>query len=319
MLTLPFRAPDDALKAMIRHSLPTLVAYLCAAWVALAAPGRADEPTSVPEATITLPDSLTPEIISGLVARLTDDEVRQTLIEVLNREAAKAVPVPDERTGLTAFIESRAAELDRQVGYLWLGASFALVELPGVIAKWGGGRGAWGAVLDTLALAVMLTIGGAAAALVYRRSGAVRARIDRLTAGGFGARLVHALYRAMLDLAALAVFGVIAIGLILALTPGEGPERPIAISAVAAVAMPWLVAMVLRFLFAPTAPELRLIRLGDEDAGLIRRWVMRVTIVESVGWLLNAGGMALKLGYEIYFLIIASVGTVVAALIIWMI
>jgi len=285
--------------------------------------GAAEGPTSA----IVLPDRLTAEQVDGLLAGLTDAQVRQLLSAELHREAeAKAAAQRGGDGGLGVWLvqvrlsfEHSADMLRMRAGQLALG----LDQLPGALAesinKVAGGRGFRGFLGQLASLAVLLAVGMAGYWLVRRLLAARRERVEALSAAGFGARLTGGALRSVYNLLAIGAFALVAMGLSAVFFAAGGADRTFVVTYITGVLIILGAELLSRFLLAPEATSLRLVPLGDATARFLHRWFVRLAAVATIAWL-TAGLLILTgMPLDAHLIVVLLTGAIVAAMLIVMI
>ncbi len=218
-----------------------------------------------------LPDPLTSEAVREMVARMSDDDVRQMLLERLDAVAA----------GSEASEIPSAGSLIDGLGAVWTAFYSPIVEsivrVPTLVTKqievfanFGAAFGGGGIITLFGLLLVVLAAGYAAELAVtkllqHRRRAAEKPDSSSLTStlGFLAARLVR-------ELLGLAVFYVVirALGAAL-LTPEQILILAPAVRLL--ILVPRLIAALSRFALAPNQPELRLVSLSDHWAKYLHR------------------------------------------------
>jgi hypothetical protein len=260
-----------------------LVAVTSLAAVALPGPvlakGEAPPPAAEP---VALPEPLTKEAVQGLVARLSDTQVRELLLAQLERTAVASAGPPAKDT--MGAMEAAAGQLrDRLVEVLKAGR-----ELPGVvpfaIRTFVGDRSRAGVALALLLLAAILAAGWAAEWLFVRLTRVMRRQLLEASGGGIWAEAGRLLARLALELVGLLLYAAAAILLFVALWQGHVPTRELLASVLFGVLIVRAVSLVTRFLLAPATPAARLLPFDDPAAAQLARDVGRATTVYASAW-----------------------------------
>ncbi|MDP6565921.1 MAG: mechanosensitive ion channel [Alphaproteobacteria bacterium] len=154
-----------------------------------------------------------------------------------------------------------------------------------ILGRLGGfGGSAWTAILATLAV---IFLGLGARALTLRQTRGFRHGLEQ--AGGTTLqRLLRLTLRALLDLLGIAAYAIIGFGLTEFLYPSTSLDQAFVFGYLTAVLIIVSVEVVLRFVLAPSAPALRLIRIDDDLARLLHRALFRLTLAASLVWLTTA-------------------------------
>jgi small-conductance mechanosensitive channel len=268
---------------------------------------------------VALPEHLTQAEVRDLLSRLSDDQVRQLLLQQLDKVAdQEAKATTDDKPRMSTFHEKLAA----MHGRLSLMGS-AIGELPFlgsfVVDRLAEGRSPshiWTVLLFT----AIVFAGGAAGEWLFRRlftRVAVHPRSD--APESLVNKLCILLMRAVIDLLGIAVFGLCATGIFFAFYQDHVPTRVVMATLFWIVIYIRLVNVGARFLLAPKAPTLRLPPLGDEAArGVYKRVVVLAGILIVAVFLsrlfdqLGVGeGMSLLIGRITSFVVLASFAYVI--------
>ncbi len=229
-----------------------------------------DEQTTTP---VLADEDLTPEAVSEMVSRLSDQEVRDLLLQRLN--AVAEANDGDEETGsIIAFLPEAAAGVGVAV-------ADSFIRLPMLLDGQVRSFGNFMAerefqdvmrLIGTLLLAI--AIGLAAEWLVNRFAQRWREEIQsRRTSDNLGEALRLLGLRLLLDVIGLVVFALVSRAVVTNLLPPEEVEigRIIMINL---IMIPRLMAAMSRFFLAPTRPDLRIVHTDDETARYVHRhWI----------------------------------------------
>ncbi len=258
----------------------------------------------------------TPDLVDALVARLTDAQVRDTLIEVLNRQAEAQREGPAEAAqpllaGLIRDIEALALEVSRQLGFLWAGVRFGGPTVDQALDRLSGGEGGAQLVRWLVSFALALSTGLVAAAVVRRALARRRGKADAPAGVGGNDRWSRAGGRAAGEAMSLLAFLLVTMGLSIALLRPAGPFSVLATSIVAAVGAGWTCRILSRAVLSPDGAGMRLVPLDDGDAGFLHRWIVRIVTLAVLAYLTADALVVLTLGFEAYFLFVAGAGLLV--------
>jgi len=230
-----------------------------------------------------LPDPLTKEAIRELAARLTDAEVRQLLIQQLDRAAAPANAKPDDMGGMVMSMEKDAQVARQRAGELLQ----ALAQLPDTLAavheNFTKGREPGHLLLVAEYLAAVLALAYLVELLYRRAVRAHRRRLDEQQGEGFAAQSARNLLRFLFDLSGIALFGAVVLGIFYAVYQGHEPTRLLVLTVIGAVVLFRLVALGSRLLLEPRAPALRLLPFADATARRINSGVLQVAVLYLAG------------------------------------
>jgi small-conductance mechanosensitive channel len=245
--------------------------FLTSAAASAAAPGP-DTANGQASSTPVAPESLSEREREELLARLSDEQVRDLILTVWARgQASNGAQSQNAMEGLAA-----RAELFRSNFRATLEA---IPQLPGAVALFFGsmipeGSGALHLVVVALGLALVLGVGFLGRYLFQRGTAGLEARLsaERLEAESSKLRRLISLW--MLHMLGIGVF---ALGTMLAfflLHGGHPPVRLLAISYVGATVVLLALQSTSKFLFAPGKPGLRAVPLTDSDAIAVHRSVV---------------------------------------------
>jgi len=264
---------------MTRRLLPWLLVAVLGVFVAPAGPLRAasDDSGSI---VVTLPPDLDAAERSSLVQAL---DALDRPVAVEDAAAGTAVGSPSD-----ARIAKAMAHLD--------GAIHSWHELPGVVGRWwqslstSAGSPSSSTVMLLMLLAV--AIGAAAEWLLDRLLGRWRRTCNAARPNRFVGRLGYALAWVGLELVGIAAFALVALLVGWLLLPAANDPRFTLAVTVAAIAKARAILTLIRFIFSPFRPALRLAHMPDGDARTLWRWAAATAVVVAF-----AGGLrALLLG-----------------------
>lgn len=247
--------------------LVTLAALLAPAAQAQNAP--APEPAPVP-----LPVLLTPDEIDKLLAGLSDEQVRQVLIDQLYRQAAEqARPAQSEN------LATQASEV-----------TISLRDAVGAVSEIPAGLDAAGAALaphlDILALGIVLILAGSLVAegLFRRLTRPLYRQIDAMDQAGPLQRLGVLTVRLVIEGLTVAVWFLGAFTTYaVAVEPAPMPVQFTLAAIFYSALIVRGISVASRFLLAPHAPGLRLFALGDTAARRLHQGVLFVAILGTYG------------------------------------
>ncbi len=284
---------------LFRHLLAALLlAALLAAPAAAQMPGQPGGGGAASEVTLPeIPPNMTREEALRFAAGLTDAQTRLLVLERIDQMQAEEASARSEPGGLAVFmlklrqwLETKVATLDE--------SSVILAEgfrvLPQEVARTFTGIArtdefGWGPVFEAIGyILAFLAIGFAAQAGVNRWTAGFRANLEAIEGASFLERLFRALFRALLDLLALAAFALVSLGLTQWFF-GEYPVAKAFISTyITAGLIVYTVAAISRFVLAPSKPALRLLPMPEEAAGFLHRALVTLSAVASLAWLSTA-------------------------------
>jgi small-conductance mechanosensitive channel/Na+-transporting methylmalonyl-CoA/oxaloacetate decarboxylase gamma subunit len=249
-------------------------AQLQAAEVADGEPGGA--------AKTTLPEEFTREEVREMVSRLSDGDVRELLIRQLDKGAVSETPPEDEPAG---FVETMDAELATVSGRLvqMLDAvpksSTFVTILVDRITEGSDSSHIWVIIFFT----IVIFAGGAAGEWAFRR---LFTRIAEQPMEGAPQSLIDKLcilsLRLLVDVLAIAVFGLVTVALFHALYVGHEPTRKAIAAIFWTVIVIRLTGAAMRFALAPNQPWLRIPPLdGPTAAAISHRFILVIGVFAS--------------------------------------
>ena len=258
-----------------------------------AAGAKADAKGDVPP----LPETLTHESVRELLSRLSDAQVRSLLLDQLDR--AVAAPTKAAADSGTAAMAGMAGTVDQHAGAMrdrygtLFGAFLALPASVGSVAARVAAPATAGWSLAAYVAALLVT--GWIAERIYvfavRR---YRLRLRDAPVATFSARAFQLGVGLLLDLGALAVFGIAAIVFFFALWLADDLRRIVVLEVLFIVVVLRVVALVARFLLAKDGSGERLLPLADAPSRTLQRAVLGLAAVFGVGVatlaVLTAGG-----------------------------
>jgi small-conductance mechanosensitive channel len=141
-----------------------------------------------------------------------------------------------------------------------------------------------------------------------------RRRLESIQPSGWTARLSALSLRALLDLAALAVFIVAALALFYWLLDRSMGQRVLLAAYLLAVVAVQAVYLILRFLLSPRVSALRLLPLSDAAALYLQRWLMVLAVVTCFGMVTNAVMRLAGVSELVYLQAVTLVTLIIAGL-----
>ena len=231
------------------------------------------ESEEAPTTAVPADEDLTPEAISEMVSRLSDQDVRELLLQRLNAVAQSNGTDADSASLLTLLPSGAAGVVEavsiavRRLPALWSGQAQSVKTF---VAE----RGTQGIMrlLGTLIAAILA--GLAAEWLVNRLASHWRSVVETSKpSGGLGGTLRLLGLRLLLDVIGLVVFALVARAVVINLLPLEEAlvGRTVMINL---IMVPRLMAAMSRFLLAPGRPDLRLVHTDDHSARFIHQhWI----------------------------------------------
>ncbi len=247
------------------------------------------------EQAVAIPADLTVEEREALLARLSDEQVRELMLQTLLRDAPSNTAGQEQ--GLLGNLEARSAIITKNLGAMFAAAPQVPAMVPFFFDRLiPEGKGFGMLVLIILGIAGIFAAGMAAEWLVRRLTRATAERLAAANPQTYSGRLGYVALRLLVDLFALAAFMGATIATFFLLYRGYPPVRLTVFALITGVMMVRLVSLTCRFVFASKRPELRIVPLADSDATAIHKGLIRLTIFASAAFLF--GFLQMDLGFE---------------------
>ncbi|MEM7508362.1 MAG: mechanosensitive ion channel family protein [Pseudomonadota bacterium] len=304
---------------MMRNCCQALL-LLLVAMAATAAPAQTifnagtgdDGEVTAPE----IPEDLSPEVIDGLMSRLTDADVRNILREELIRRAeTQAAEEKRQADPTLANIEARLMEmtmeisdrvsrwtvrianLDERLPEVRKRLATASLGLPGMIA----------------AIAGLVAAGVAAALLTAWFTQSWRQWLRARTGLGYWMRFACSNGMLALEILPIIAFVYATRGAAVLLADLLGPLSNMIWIYYIGIQYAWGAIVFARRTLAPEAPGLRMVTLPDIAARQIHRLLRRATLIGLTGWLLGGAWFHLGFGFPPALVTVALSGIGVSA------
>ncbi|MCY6379536.1 mechanosensitive ion channel family protein [Hoeflea prorocentri] len=241
-------------------------------------------------ATVTLPKDLTPETVRELVSKLSDQQVRQLLLERLDAVARQDEAKPEPGRDVLAFLGSSFAAVGGLVVNAVTGLPEVFSGLKSASGEFADKRGAGGIFWTFAIMGVAMAVGFAAEMAVTRFASKWREQIENVQAPESLQETLEVLgKRLFLELVGLLAFFAVTRLMIQILAPeNDRPLLPLLM--VNLIVMPRLSIAITRFLFAPTRPKLRLVHTDD--------WTARFIFRHQLGVILLIGTANVIVGFQ---------------------
>ncbi|MEM1298273.1 MAG: mechanosensitive ion channel family protein [Pseudomonadota bacterium] len=274
---------------------------------------QAEEPVEIPR-------PLTPELIDGVLSRLTDEEVRALLREELDRQAAEDAEMMEMRANPFEAARTRLDEMLDRIGtraQRWARALSNLEERrPRVeerLARAEGGLTAMVIAALTMILGGIFA-GGLAIAML-------RSPRDWLASVAEPPEYVERLVRSLglLILEGLPIIAFVSVAELVAtvMSAALGPLTGWVWIFVAGVSWTWGAMVIVRRLFAPDHPGLRLAAVSDAAAQRIYGLMRRCAFIGVGGWLVAGLSPTLGFGFPPAMVIVALSGVLLILTLVW--
>lgn len=293
--------------------------FVCMAFLSLSLPTQAQFlPQSSDEKPAISTEDLTPELVDGVLARLTDPEIRELLRAELVRQAEDKMV---EETGPGAFelIDTRltdmAAEIDERTTR-WAKALANIDNRFKIVNKrlQEGDHGLTGTILAAL---TVIVAGFGAAFMTLRITRGWRTWLMTPIRNGYWDKVVRTVALGLVDVLAIVAFIVATRAAVPLLAGALGRFEQMHWIYESGVTQGWLAIVIARRAFAPDAPQIRIAPLDDEAAISLFRLMRRAAQIILGGWVFAGLTLHAGLGFPPAMVINALAGTVVAALMLW--
>ena len=270
-------AATDIMRSMI-HALRVLLLALAVvigagsaqvfAQAGLSSVSGSDE-SGEQAAPVELPEELTPETIRELVSTLSDEQVRQLLLERLDAVAREEAATTPKGPGALQFLISSLLGV---LGLVWQAVSGLPRMFSGVseaASQFVNERGGSGLLKVAAYFAVAIVAGMLAEAGINRYASKWRKQFEDMDAPDGLLQTLEVLgKRLLVELVCLLVFFVVTRVVVeLLAPPADRPLLPLLM--INLIILPRLSIAITRFLFAPHRPDLRLVTTDDWTAKFI--------------------------------------------------
>lgn len=298
--------------------LPLLALLLCGTPASAQVPSAA-LPGAAPAAPAAEPEDPARQI-QDLLATLEDPAARErltaqlrTLLQAQRQTERQEIEPPSSR--VLEFMSERVGRLSRQM--IAIGAVFA--DLPDTV-EWLQGqatdemrRDRWIQVGLQLVLAV--GVGFLAGAAMSRLLRSARQSIESRRNERILARLPLVILRTVIELVPIGVFAVAGYGT-LSVTDPPLVVRLVALIVINATILIQLILALTRGVLAPTAPNLRMLPIGDESAHYGYIWARRLAYTAVYGYFISEAAYMLGLPGGSYEALLKLVGLVITGMLV---
>lgn len=252
---------------------------------------------SATETSIEIPAVLTPEIINGLLSRLTDAEIRATLLEELQRQAAVQAATAEQEPPLFMAAEARLSAMLETISTRVVRWADRLANLHTRMDKFRKrlGTAKSGAKGMVLSILVLVGISYAVSRLVTYATGSVKRRLTHVSNVKYWSRLSRTFALGFIELLPIFAFTLTTQLLLPSLLPYLGPLKGMVWIYTNGVWWSWFAIVVSRRVFAPYSKEIRITALADDAAINVHAILKHCVQVGLAGWLI--GGIFLNLGF----------------------
>lgn len=272
----------------------------------------------VPQA-VELPEDLTTEQIDGLLARLTDADIRRLLAEELRSRAEATASDEMATMDFVDFAAMRLDEMQAEIGERlprWFKAIASLSDRRDEVAK-RIGTAEHGPLGMVLAAALVVIIGAGAGALTGRMTQPWRIWLQTPQRGLYWDKVIRTLALGIVEVLPIFAFVTVSNPAISLLSGELGPLDRLQWIYTAGISYSWGGLVVARRLFAPKAPQIRIAPLPDDMARRVYRVIRLSAIIGAGSWVMGGTWLHLGFGFPPALLTVASGGTAVAGVLLY--
>ncbi len=263
-------------RVLISATLALVLATATSAGAVLAAEATEAQMGEPVEPPLELTDDLTREEIRDLMSRLSDDQVRELLLQQLDRNAAARDSAEQEDAVDEVYEEAQDLKAGLAAA---LRAATTLPQVPRLV--WAGitegGTASTGALLFALALIFGL---GWGVEWLYRRAtkASFRHKEDTEKPSPF-TRLGVLILRAIIESIGIAIFALTAFGVSILVTPGGETSAVLSVTLITGVVAVRVVLVIARLIFVPEVSWLRVLPFSDDAARALYDKTMILTVI----------------------------------------
>ncbi len=275
-------------------------------------PAASDEQTTIST------DGLTPDLVDGMLARLTDAEIRELLRTELVRRAEDNM---EEASGPGVFdlIDARLTEMTERIETRVTRWAKALANIenrfPEVEKRMAeGSHGLPGMILAALGVVIA---GFGAAFLVARVTRGWRDWLKTPTRNAYWDKVVRTVALGLVEALVVIAFMLATEIAVPLLAAPLGRFEQLHWIYETGVSRGWLAIIIARRAFAPDAPQIRIAPLNDEAAMSLFRILRRAALIMTGGWVIAGTILLAGFGFPPAMVINALAGTIVAGLMLW--
>lgn len=268
-----------------------------------------------PQQSVVIPENATPDQVAGILGAMSDEQVRSVLLDYLQEDAA-ARQQAESKHGLSAalhHLQGKVRHIRERFAYVFSGARLVPHILPRLFAEEGTGARPVSLRHMVVGLAVLTGLWALLLWGVGRVCRPLRQHMDATPPeAGLFYRMTRMLTRLGVELgivvAAIAVLACVYV--IFLHDPFR--QRPMLIVWIMAVLLFEGVRMATRLLFAPRAPGLRLLPVGDETAKTLYRYSGVIAAELALGILVLGVAQMFDTTLALYLLVTGLAGLLVS-------
>ncbi|MEM9099414.1 MAG: mechanosensitive ion channel family protein [Pseudomonadota bacterium] len=275
--------------------------------------------TTQEEARPVLPERLSADLIDGVLATLTDAEIRHLLREELARQAAErevatadAMPTFEQISGRLAEMATRIRE---RAGRWAVSLSNIAERGPRIATQLEKARA--GIIAMLIAALAVLLAGIAAASGLSAVTRRWRNWLATPAEASYWDRVLRTIFLGLLALLPIAGFVMATKALVSLLAGVLGPLADYAWIYEAGVSYSWAFIVVTRRAFAPDAPAIRIAPIDDQLAAKLHGLLRTAVRLGAAAWLVAGLMFHLGLGFPPIMVLRGLAGTLIAGLLLW--
>ncbi|NND50381.1 MAG: mechanosensitive ion channel family protein [Rhizobiales bacterium] len=268
------------------------------------------------EQPIEIPKELTPELVDGMLSRLTDGQIRELLHSELIRRADEQAKASETEVDTFAGIEARLAQMAERI-------ETRVVRWAGALADLGSRRdkvdermalaehGIFGMIASWL---ILVAAGVVAALAVSAGTQKWRRWLETVEDCGYWDKVVRTFALGVIEFLPIIAFVAVTRSAAPFMQSALGPLVGLVWIYHAGVSYSWAFIVLSRRAFAPDAPQIRIAPLEDNVAQGIHTLLRRAVWIGVAGWLIGGFFPNIGLGFPPAMVTVALAGTAVAAL-----
>jgi len=301
-------------------------AWSAGAQAVMAQSAKSEKAVSQASETVELPAGLDSAGIDGIIASMSDEQVRHLLLQELKKQAEtdKALETKEQEVGgLAGFIHRMRKQvifLRSRIEFLKSGVDVGFADdVPGIFTYLGTGERKSTPQRTIFSVVAVFAASFIITWLFRRYTRTARRRVEDHIPTGWMAKIGGLLFRSVLDLLSICLFVIATLVIYYGFLDRTTGQRVLIATYLVAFVIVFGVHLVSRFLLVPKASALRFLPLKDETAQYLHRWFMAIAIVGSFG-MLTCGIYRLAGTSEAdHFIMVTLVGKTMAIMLIWMI
>ncbi len=279
-MSIPVATPEANPRARFQWLIRSLVAVMLVALLVASAPVFSASGDGAAAAPVELPENLTRQEVRDLIARMSDDQVRELIIAQLDKVAEESAPVG---------MDAAATYIDQMTSGIVVAGQMLLRAfksddsfhaLPGLIWQQLTDSGKISGWFLLFQLVGLLVVGWLAERVMKQLIG----KIDTSVAGvqSIAQRIGRVVFRALLGLAEIAAF-VVAAKLFLAISASQiSSDQPFWQQILLFIVYLKVVLLLVRLIVSPGRPGFRLVPVEDAVAQGIWRWVLVMAMLLTI-------------------------------------